>query len=69
MAFSSVSFGKLSRYAHVIAHCGMKVLALSLITNMAAGMQDVITTAEVDETAEATAEKFQALMLEIVSRL
>lgn len=51
------------------AHCGMKVLALSLITNMAAGMQDVITTAEVDETAEATAEKFQALMLEIVSRL
>lgn len=51
------------------AHCGMKVLALSLITNMAAGMQDVITTTEVDETAGATAEKFQALMLEIVRRL
>lgn len=51
------------------AHCGIKVLGLSLITNMAAGMQDTITTGEVDETAEATAEKFQALMLEIVSRL
>lgn len=64
-----IKFLTLFKFHYIIAHCGMKVLALSLITNMAAGMQDVITTAEVDETAEATAEKFQALMLEIVSRL
>lgn len=51
------------------AHCGMQVLGLSLISNMAAGMQEVITTTEVDETAAASADKFQSLMLEIAARL
>jgi purine-nucleoside phosphorylase len=51
------------------AHCGMKVLGLSLISNMAAGIKGPITTTEVDETAEASANNFQKLMLEIVSSL
>ena len=52
------------------AHCGMKVLGLSLISNMAAGVLGVpLTTAEVDETARASAGKFQKLMLSIVRNL
>ena len=52
------------------AHCGMKVLGLSLISNMAAGVLGVpLTTEEVDETAQASAGKFQKLMLSIVRNL
>ena len=52
------------------AHCGMKVLGLSLISNMAAGVLGVpLTTEEVDETAQVSAGKFQKLMLSIVRKL
>lgn len=52
------------------AHCGMKVLGLSLISNMAAGVLGVpLTTEEVDETAQVSAGKFQKLMLSIVRNL
>jgi purine-nucleoside phosphorylase len=51
------------------AHCGMQVLALSLIANMAAGIVGPITTEEVDETAEAASVRFQKLTLEIVRNL
>lgn len=49
------------------AHCGMKVLGLSLISNMAAGVFDApVTTDEVDETAEETADKFKMFIREIL---
>jgi purine-nucleoside phosphorylase len=45
------------------AHCGMKVLGISLITNMAAGVLDQpLSHAEVTETAEKAKEKFTALV-------
>ena len=52
------------------AHCGMKVLGLSLMTNMAAGVLDQpITTDEVDDIAMKTAKKFKALIKEIVQEI
>lgn len=52
------------------AHCGMQVLGMSLITNMAAGMAaGPVTAEEVDETAAAASARFQKLMLETVSAL
>lgn len=51
------------------AHCGMQVLGLSLITNMAAGMAGPVKTGEVGVTASAAAGRFQTLMLEIVSHI
>ncbi len=49
------------------AHCGMKVLGLSLMTNMAAGVLDQpVTTEEVDETAEESADDFKLLIREII---
>lgn len=52
------------------AHCGMKVLGLSLISNMAAGvLKQPVTTEEVDETAEKSAEKFKALLREIIKEM
>lgn len=52
------------------AHCGMRVLGLSLITNMAAGVvAGPVTTDEVDETAGASAGRFQTLMLETVANI
>lgn len=51
------------------AHCGIKVLAISLITNMAAGMAGPVTGEEVREAAEHSAGRFQKLMLEIVKNL
>ncbi len=45
------------------AHCGIKVLGISLITNMAAGVLDQpLSHAEVTETAAAAAVKFAALV-------
>lgn len=53
----------------VAAHCGMKVLGLSLMTNMAAGILEVpLTTEEVDETAEKSAEKFKVLLKHILKQ-
>ncbi|MBQ6332772.1 MAG: purine-nucleoside phosphorylase [Clostridia bacterium] len=45
------------------AHCGMKVVGISLITNMAAGVLDQpLSHAEVTETAAKAAVKFTALV-------
>ncbi|MDD4541125.1 MAG: purine-nucleoside phosphorylase [Eubacteriales bacterium] len=52
------------------AHCGMKVLGLSLMTNMAAGVLDqALTVEEVDATAALTSEKFKELIREIVQEI
>lgn len=52
------------------AHCSMPLLALSLITNMAAGVLDQpITTEEVDEIASKTAFKFRSYLKNIISKL
>lgn len=51
------------------AHCGMQVMGLSLIVNMAAGVAGPVTTEEVNRTAAAASKKFQKLMLEILSTL
>ena len=52
------------------AHCGMKVLGLSLITNMAAGvLEQPITTEEVDEIGALVSAKFRRLISEIVKEI
>jgi purine-nucleoside phosphorylase len=52
------------------AHCGMKVLGLSLITNMAAGVLDQpITTDEVNETADKSAAQFKTFIREIIKKI
>ncbi|MDD2427321.1 MAG: purine-nucleoside phosphorylase [Eubacteriales bacterium] len=52
------------------AHCGMKALGLSLMTNMAAGVLDqALTVEEVDATAALTSEKFKELIREIVQEI
>jgi purine-nucleoside phosphorylase len=52
------------------AHCKMKVLGLSLMTNMAAGVLDEpLTTAEVAETGEKAAKRFKELLREIIKEL
>lgn len=56
--------------AIVAAHCGMKVLGLSLMSNMAAGVLDQpLTTEEVDETAEKSAENFKVLLKNILKEM
>lgn len=52
------------------AHCGMKLLGLSLMTNMAAGVLDQpITGEEVDETASKAALRFRELLREILKNI
>lgn len=52
------------------AHCGMKVLGLSLMTNMAAGILDQpITTDEVDEIGSRVSKDFKSLIREIVGQM
>jgi len=52
------------------AHCGMKLLAFSLISNMAAGVLDQpITTEEVREAGALAAPRFSALIREIVKNM
>ncbi|MDO5725222.1 MAG: purine-nucleoside phosphorylase [Tissierellia bacterium] len=52
------------------AHCEMKVLGLSLMTNMAAGVLDQpLTTDEVDETAQKSADSFKKLLRDIIARI
>ncbi|MFV0504005.1 MAG: purine-nucleoside phosphorylase [Lachnospirales bacterium] len=51
------------------AHCGMKVLGLSLVVNMAAGITGPVTTEEVDETAKKASGKFQKLVMEIIKNI
>ena len=52
------------------AHCGMELLCLSLMTNMAAGVLDSpITDEEVGEVGRMAAARFSALLREIISQL
>ncbi|MDO4356958.1 MAG: purine-nucleoside phosphorylase [Clostridia bacterium] len=52
------------------AHCGMPLLCLSVMTNMAAGVLDQpLTSEEVDETAKMIAGKFSAYMTKIVGHI
>lgn len=49
------------------AHCGMKVLGLSLISNMAAGvLNQPITTEEVDEAGKEASSRIKKLIREII---
>ncbi len=51
-------------------HCGMEVLGLSLLSNMAAGILDQpLTEEEVLEAAEAAKDRFSALVLGCLARL
>ncbi len=52
------------------AHCGMRVLGLSLISNMAAGvLNQPVTGEEVDIVGAKTAEKFKRLIRAIVKEI
>ena len=52
------------------AHCGMPLMCLSVMTNMAAGVLDrPLTNDEVDETAKTIATRFSAYVTKIVSRM
>ncbi|MBC8546430.1 purine-nucleoside phosphorylase [Clostridiaceae bacterium NSJ-31] len=52
------------------AHCGMRVLGLSLMTNMAAGvLPQPLSDAEVTEAAAGAAGRFQALLREIIQQM
>lgn len=54
----------------VANHCGLRVLGISCITNMAAGVLDQpLTEAEVLETGEKSGAAFQALMTRIIEKL
>ncbi len=52
------------------SHCGIKILGLSLMTNMAAGILDQpVTAEEVDETASESAMRFKELLKEIIKEI
>ena len=54
----------------VAGHCGMRVLGMSLVSNMAAGVLDKpLTEEEVLQAAEEAKEKFSALLLACLARL
>lgn len=52
------------------AHCGMKVLGLSLMTNMAAGiLEQPLSGDDVNETAESVAVPFRAYVKDILAHM
>ena len=52
------------------AHCGMPLLCLSVMTNMAAGVLDrPLTAEEVHETAVTIADRFSVYLTNIISRI
>lgn len=52
------------------AHCGMPLMCLSVMTNMAAGVLDrPLTNEEVDETAKTIATRFSAYVTKIMSHI
>lgn len=56
--------------AMAAVHSGMKVAGISLITNMAAGIQkNALTHEEVTETANEASEKITKLLLRIIKRI
>ena len=56
--------------AIVASHCGIKLLGLSCVTNLAAGILDVpLSSEEVIEVAGKASEKFILLVTEIIKRI
>ena len=54
----------------VAGHCGMEVLGIALLSNMAAGILDQpLTEQEVLDAAQAAKEKFSALIRTCLARL
>jgi len=54
----------------VAVHCGLKVLGISCVTNMAAGIsKQKLNHKEVMETAEIAKEKFMSLVKKVVSNM
>lgn len=54
--------------ATVAAHCGMRTLGLSLLTNMAAGISgEKLSGEEVNQTAEESSERFSALVRKVIT--
>ena len=54
----------------VAAHCGMDVLGITLVSNMAAGvLPQKLTEQEVLDAAEAAKEKFSGLLLACLAHL
>ena len=52
------------------AHCGLPVLALSVMTNMAAGVLDQpLSAEEVEQTGRRIADKFGAYVMKIIGRI
>ena len=52
------------------AHCGLPLLCLSVMTNMAAGVLDQpLSSEEVEQTGRRVAERFGAYLTKIISRL
>lgn len=52
------------------AHCSMKLLGFSVISNMAAGVKkEALTTEEVDDITEAIAEQFSAYIKTVVKNI
>lgn len=52
------------------AHCSMPLLAISVITNMAAGVKPApLTTDEVDQTAELVSGPFSAYIRDIITKI
>lgn len=51
-------------------HCGMKILGMSLITNMAAGISKVeLSEQDVIDTANAASEKMERIICKIIERI
>ena len=53
----------------VAVHSGMRVLGISCITNLAAGMQSELNHAEVVETTERVKETFKTLVKNILVKM
>lgn len=51
------------------AHCKLKLLGISVITNMAAGIESELTTEEVDETAKMVEDKFSDYIEKIIKNI
>ena len=52
------------------AHCSMKLLGFSVISNMAAGVKnEALTTEEVDDVTEAISENFSAYIASIIENI
>ena len=55
--------------AIVAKHCGLEVIGISCITNLAAGMQSELNHEEVMEISTQVKPRFKVLLKEVVSKL